>query len=133
MRRKDADERRIRSLAALARVLSRPETQSRLLELSAEEALQTLRAASVSVSRLQPDGLSVRTIVNVGDLGPDEERWPENEIHPMEEFRSLDVGSDHLVTWSWHLDSPTTPAVEKDLLRKLGKGSSVSTPLIVEG
>jgi hypothetical protein len=36
MRRKDADENRIRSLAALARVLSRPDTLHRLLELGAE-------------------------------------------------------------------------------------------------
>lgn len=133
MRRKDADESRIRSLAALARVLSRPETLHRLLELSAEEALRTLRAASVSISRLQPDGISVRTIVNVGDLGPHEERWPANEVHEMQELRGFDVGSDQLVTWSYHLDSPATPAAEKALLRSLGKGSSVSTPLVVEG
>ena len=133
MRRKDDDEVRIRSLAALARVLSRPDTLHRLLELSAEEALRTLRAASVSISRLQPDGESVRTIVNVGDLGPHEERWPENEVHPMQELRGLDVTSDRLVTWSWHLDSPATPPAEKALLRALGKGSSVSTPLVVEG
>ena len=133
MRRKDADENRIRSLAALARVLSRPDTLHRLLELSAEEALHTLRAASVSVSRLQPDGVSVRTIVNVGDLGPHEERWPQNEVHEMQELRDLDVASDRLVTWSYHLDSPATPPAEKELLRALGKGSSVSTPLVVEG
>ncbi len=132
MRRMD-DEVRIRSLAALARVLSRPDTLHRLLELSAEEALRTLRAASISISRVQADGVSVRTIVNVGDLGPREVRWPDNEVHKIEEFADFDVTTDELLTWSWHLDDPATPAGKKAQLRAVGKGSSVSTPLVVEG
>ena len=43
-------------------------------------------AASVSVSRLEPGTMTVRTIVNVGDLGPNEVRWPEDEAYSMEEF-----------------------------------------------
>jgi len=127
------DESRIRSLAALARVLTRPDTLNRLLELSAEEALGTLRAASVSVSRLQPDGRSVRTIVNVGDLGPDEVRWPENEVYPMDEFTGLDLAPEEIVTWAWQGDDPDTPPAEKELLRALDKGCSVSTTLVVDG
>ena len=70
--RRDDEQRRVRSLAALARALSRSESLPLLLEHAAEVAVQTMRAASVSISRLEPDGLTVRTIVNVGDLGPDE-------------------------------------------------------------
>lgn len=126
------DESRIRSLAALARVLGRSDTLHRTLEHAAEEARRTLRAASVSVSRVQPDGLTVRTIVNVGDLGPHEERWPEDETYRMEEFGSLDTEVDDLVIWAWERDDPTTPECERELLAALHKGSSVSAPLVVD-
>ena len=130
---RDDDQRRIRSLAALARALSRSESLHRLLEHAAEVALQTLHAASVSISRLEPDGRSVRTIVNVGDLGPDEVRWPDDETYLIEEFDGLNPGTDELVTWAWHRDDPRTPRRERALLEELGKGSSVAAPLLVAG
>lgn len=59
-------ETRIRSLADMARALGRSEALYRLLEIAAEEARVALDAASVSVSRLEPGTMTVRTIVNVG-------------------------------------------------------------------
>jgi hypothetical protein len=35
--------------------------------------------ASISVSRLEPGTGSVRTLLNAGQLGPHEERWPADE------------------------------------------------------
>ena len=131
--RRDDEQRRVRSLAALARALSRSESLPLLLEHAAEVAVQTMRAASVSISRLEPDGLTVRTIVNVGDLGPDEVRWPQDETYRIEEFAGLDPVTDDLVTWAWHRDDPATPRCERELLERLGKGSSVAAPLVVAG
>lgn len=131
--RRAHDQGRIRSLAALARALSRSESPQRLLEHAAEEALRTLDAASVSVSRLEPDGVSVRTIVNVGDLGPDEVRWPEDETYQMAEFTSLNLSAEEPVTWHWRRDDPGTPKSERALLERLGKGASLSAPLLVSG
>jgi diguanylate cyclase (GGDEF)-like protein len=124
---------RIRSLAAMARAVGHSSTLERMLEISAEQAREALRAASVSVSRLEPGGLTVRTIVNVGDLGPREVRWPEDETYEMAEFVGLDVRVQDLVTWTWDVDDPETPVTERDLLRDLGKGCSVSAPLVVDG
>jgi diguanylate cyclase (GGDEF)-like protein len=131
--RSDNDQGRIRSLAALARALSRSESLRHLLEHAAEEAVRTLRAASVSVSRLETDGITVRTIVNVGDLGPGEVRWPDDETYEMAEFASLNLSADEPVTWHWVRDDPATPACERELLERLDKGASVSAPLIVSG
>ncbi len=64
------EDMRIRSLAHLARALGRSETLSRLIEIAAEEARVAIDAASVSVSRLIPGSLTIRTVINVGDLGP---------------------------------------------------------------
>lgn len=104
-----------------------------LLETAAEEARGALRAASVSVSRLRPGSLVIRTIVNVGDLGPHEVRWPTDETYVMTEFADLDLGVDRVVSWARHLDDPDLAPHERALLEDLGKGSSLSAPVVVDG
>ncbi len=126
------EQGRVSSLAALARALGRADSLPGLLETAAEAARRTLRAASVSVSRLE-DGVRVRTLVNVGDLGPGEERWPSDEVYDMDELHGLDTSVDALVTWAWNLDDPHLPDVERVLLERLEKGASVSAPLVVDG
>jgi diguanylate cyclase (GGDEF)-like protein len=127
------EETRIRSLAAMARALGRSEALFRLLEIAAEEALSAMEAGSVSVSRLVPGTLTVRTLVNVGDLGPDEQRWPDSETYDIDEFANLEIVLDDLQTWTGSLDDPDTPGPERELLERLGKGSSIGAPIIVDG
>lgn len=128
------EQSRLRSLASLARALNRPHVVRRLLELAAEEALRSLPASSVSVSRVDDDPQTVRTLLNVGDLGPGEVRWPEDESYPMPEFAHMDATEDaDLLVWRWAVDDPTTPQSEQDLLRSMGKTSSVAAPLLVDG
>lgn len=127
------EEVRIRSLAGLARALGRSEALFDLLETAAEGACTAMRAASVSVSRLLPGTILVRTIVNVGDLGPHEVRWPEDETYTMDEFASLELVLERLETWAFSLEDPTIPASERTLLEELCKGSSLGGPLIVDG
>jgi len=124
---------RIRGLAAMARAVGQSGTLERTLELAAEQARVALRAASVSVSRLEPGSAVVRTIVNVGDLGPGEVRWPQDETYSMEELLDLDPSAGDAVSWRWDVDDPGLPAHERDLLLELGKGSSISAPLVVDG
>ena len=124
---------RIRSLAATAHALSRPATVPRLAEMAAEEALVALVAASVSVSRLEPGTWNIRTLVNVGDLGPDEVRWPENEWYSIDEFAYLNDVMVRFATWIADAADPHTEPAERRLLEKLGKGSSMAAPLMVDG
>lgn len=127
---------RLRSLAITARILSHPHPIPRLLEIAAEEVCRTLPAASASVSRIEPDGQSVRTLVNVGVLGPGELPWPERELHPMPELEQVDPEApdvDSPIVWRWAVDDRATPASERTLLRRLGKRCSVSGPLVVDG
>ena len=124
---------RLRSLASMARVLNRSHPLTRILEIAAEEARRILPAASVSVSRAEPDGRSVRTIVNVGDLGPEEVRWPENETYPMPEFADVDAEDEELTVWRWRVDDPETPERERELLEQLDKCCSLCAPVVVDG
>ncbi len=128
-----AEERRIRSLARIARILGRSEALLQLLEQAAEEALTAIRASSVSVSRLEPGSMRVRTLVNVGELGPNEVRWPEDETYAMDEFVNLELVVDDLLTWSASLEDPNCDPNERRLLTALGKGSSIGAPIVVDG
>src|SRR4051812_47607970 len=124
---------RIRSLAAMARALGRSESLFRLLETAAEEARVAIDASSVSVSRLVPGTLTVRTLLNVGELGPDEQRYPENETYEMQEFANLELVLSEMQTWVADVRDPDLDLVERDLLEQLGKGSSLGAPIVVDG
>lgn len=125
---------RLRGLASLGRALARPRPLRQLLELAAEEACRILPASSCSVSRTEPGDEAVRTIVNVGALGPGEVRWPEAEYYAMPEFRGVDVDADETVVWRWAADDLTgTPAAERELLLALGKHYSMCAPILVDG
>ena len=56
-----------------------------VLEVAAEEARAAIGAASLSVSRWERELGALRTIINVGELGPEEERYPATEIYPLHE------------------------------------------------
>jgi diguanylate cyclase (GGDEF)-like protein len=126
-------ETRIRSLADMARALGRSEELFRLLEIAAEEARLSLGAASVSVSRLEPGTMTVRTIVNVGDLGPTEVRWPDNEVYDMGDYANLAVLSQDWIPWRAAVDDPSTDGRERLLLQELDKHCAIGSPIIVDG
>jgi diguanylate cyclase (GGDEF)-like protein len=104
-----------------------------VLELAAERALAAMGAASLSISRWETDAGLVRVLVNVGDLGPGEERFPADETYSAEEYPSvIDVmreGGAHLS----FVDDPGTDPSMRALLERLGKESSLAVPMILEG
>ena len=76
-------------LRALIRVTSAVAAAHRLedvLETVAEVSCGMLRAASVSVSRWEREHNRLRTLINVGTLAPGEERWPDAELWPLDDF-----------------------------------------------
>jgi diguanylate cyclase (GGDEF)-like protein len=102
-----------------------------VLELAAERALDALGCASLSMSRWE--GGEVVTLVNVGRLGPGEERLPSDERYPLGEFpttaRVLSSGGTMVAS----VDDPDTDPAQRELLRRLEKESSVSVPIVIEG
>lgn len=125
---------RMRGLASLGRALSRPRPLLQLLELAAEEACRILPASTCSVSRTEPGGGAVRTIINVGDLGPGEVRWPDAEYYATPEFEAVDTDADATVVWQWAADDLAgTPEPERELLARLGKQYSMCAPILVDG
>ena len=102
-----------------------------VLELAAERALAAIGASSLSISRWQAG--EVVTLINFGELGPGEERHPEDERYPLSLYpRSLAVlnGGGTLVSG---VDDPASDPAHRELLRSLGKETSLTVPIVYEG
>jgi len=123
----------LRSLGNLARVLSTSSGLLPLLETAAEEALVALRAASVSLSRLEPGGDLIRVLVNVGDLALTEERFPVDETYALAHWGATRQVMTDGITRTSCLDDSDCDPMEAELLMMLGKGSSVAAAIVVDG
>ncbi len=131
--RSDEATTRIQSLAAVARALGLSIRLDQMLELASESALSALGASSISISRLQPGTSTLQTLINVGDLAPDEERWPVQETYHFDDYPQARQVLSDLKVWVTEVDDPLSDPIEVELLRKLGKRTALAAPLIVDG
>src|SRR5215210_859884 len=126
-------EAQLRALIDVAAAAASAHALEEVLELAAERALAALGGASLSISRWDMEAGLVRTLVNVGDLGPGEEGFPENETYSQEEYSSvytvMGEGRPYFAT----VDDPGSDPAMRELLQRLGKESSLAVPLILDG
>lgn len=127
------DTARIQSLAAMARALGLSVRLDQMIELAAEEALKALKASSVSISCLKPGTGALHTMINVGDLSPNEVRLPTDEVYEFDDYPQARKLVADLRVWVTRLDDPEGDPGELALLRALGKNSSMAAPLVVDG
>ena len=104
-----------------------------VLEVAAEEARAALNAASLSVSRWERESGALHTIINVGDLGPGEDRYPREEIYLLGEDRSGERLLRDGVAYFNAVDDTGVDPWNAARLRRLGKESEVGVPIMVEG
>ncbi len=90
-------------------------------------------ASSVSISRWEREHDRVRTLINVGELGPGEERFPTGETYELADYplaaRLLRDGESYVVSRG---DDGLGPA-DRQLLDALDKGSYIGVPVIFDG
>jgi diguanylate cyclase (GGDEF)-like protein len=127
------EDRRVRALVAVASQLGRAQELAEVLETAAEAMRVTLDVSSVSISRWEHEGELLRTLINAGDLGPGEERWPTHETYPVDAnpvaHRVLRRGEPHIT----NRDDPTADAIERALLGVLHKQWSAAVAIVVDG
>jgi diguanylate cyclase (GGDEF)-like protein len=133
LRDRDEASRRLRSLTALTEAIGRDGSLEDVLEVTAEEARLALGASSLSISRLERDHGRLRTLVNTGELSPDEVARPDDEVYALSDFPQA---ASRLIDRAVNIelaDDPDGDGRERLLLEQLGKGSSVGAPIIVGG
>src|SRR5215212_3853614 len=126
-------EAQLRALIDVAAVAAGAHRLEEVLELAAERSLAAVNAASLSISRWDADKGQLRTLVNVGELSPWEDRFPNDEVYSVEEFpalRRLMEENEHVIG---SVGDPGTDPAQQELLRRMGKESSLAVQMIIEG
>ncbi|MEO5852649.1 MAG: sensor domain-containing diguanylate cyclase [Nocardioides sp.] len=124
----------LQALVRLASLITSSPAATDLLETVAETTRELLTADSVSISRLEDDRITLRTMLNVGSLGPGEERRPAHETFRVTDFPDSLAFLDgrpvrRIVT---DVDDPQAEPAEVALLRSLGKASSLKIPILLD-
>ena len=126
-------ESELRALIAVSAAVAAAHTLDDVLEIVAEQTLQVVGAASVSICRWERELGLGRALINVGDLGPSEERYPVEEVYPLADF-PLDVallerGQPYLSAFN----DPDNDQSEREMLARLRKSSYLAVPIVFEG
>jgi diguanylate cyclase (GGDEF)-like protein len=104
-----------------------------VLEPAAEEARRAIGAASLSISRWERDRNVLRTLINVGELGPGADRYPEEEVYPVGEAPNLQRLLLRGQAYFNAVDDPAADPVAVSQLIAFDKDSEVAVPIVVEG
>lgn len=122
----------LRTMLRISQAVLRANYFDEALEVIAEQALGALAAASLSISRWERGDNTLRTLINVGDLGPGERRWPDDEVYPVKD--------DTHITQLLHQGRPYINSVDDDVdpralasLHQVEKESEVAVPVTYDG
>lgn len=123
----------MRSVFGITRVLGSGRETGELMRLALEEARRIVGAASASVERWDRDTDALHCLVNVGQLGPEEQAFPEDEVYLLSDYaqarRTMLTGLPYI----HRVDDSAGDQEAVDLLKALGKYSSAAVPIYVDG
>ncbi len=123
----------LRALIAVAGAVAAAHRLEDVLEVVAEQTRRVVGASSVSISRWEREHERVRTLINVGELGAGEERFPTGETYDLAEYplaaRLLREGVSYVVSRG----DAGLPASDRALLDVLDKDSYIGVPVIFDG
>ncbi len=126
-------ESELRALIAVAGAVAAAHRLEDVLEVVAEETRRVVGASSVSISRWEREHDRVRTLINVGELGPGEERFPTSETYELADFplaaQLLREGASYVISRG----DADLGAHDRQLLDALDKGSYIGVPVIFDG
>jgi diguanylate cyclase (GGDEF)-like protein len=126
------DPRALRAVLRVSQAVLGAHGLDEALEVIAEQSLVALGATSFSISRWERERGVLRTLINVGDLGPGEERWPESEEYPILDYRGVGPLLRRGEPYVNAVDDPGADAADKELLERLGKESELAVPIMYE-
>jgi diguanylate cyclase (GGDEF)-like protein len=104
-----------------------------VLELAAIEAREAIGAASLSICRFEDDCRRYRALLNVGELGEGEVKFPEDEVDEVARFPRLEEMSRTGKPYFNSVDDPDTDPATVALLTRLGKSSDLGVAIEIEG
>jgi diguanylate cyclase (GGDEF)-like protein len=127
----DLVEAQLYALVEVAAAAAAAHRLEDVLELAAERSLAAIGGASLSIGRWESGWIV--TLINVGRLGPGEDRFPNDERYPLSEFPTTEqvLASGGMMVAA--VDDPDSDPAHRELLRSLEKESSLTVPIVFEG
>ena len=122
----------LRALLEISQAVQRAQYFDEALEVIAEQALLALDAASLSISRWERPDNVLRTLVNVGDLGPGEERWPENQLYPVTDDQHVVELLQHGRPYISSIDDENVDPAAVAVLRRVNKESELAVAVMFD-
>jgi diguanylate cyclase (GGDEF)-like protein len=123
----------LHALIDVASVAAGAQRLEEVLELAAERSLEAIGGSSLAISRWDMTTGVVRTLVNVGELGPGEERFPKDETYSVDDYPSVFAVIREGRSSLARVDDPETDPAQRELLKRLGKETSLSVPMVLQG
>ena len=126
---------RLKSLEDFAKLVTSVGRSDRVLELTAREAQTALRATTVSLSVWEHELGRWRTLVNVGELGPGEVTFPQDEVYLLNDYPLEQEAMLSGLPYIADLDETVLPAhpAAAALVARLGKQSALGVPVFLDG
>lgn len=122
----------LRTMLRISNAVLRANYFDEVLEVVAEQALAALGASSLSISRWERDSDTLRTLINVGDLQPGDQRWPDHDIYPITDDPYVAGLLQHGRPYVHAIDDPAITPADLDYLRRAGKESEVAVPVMFD-
>ncbi|CAN5746926.1 hypothetical protein BH10ACT9_BH10ACT9_33970 [soil metagenome] len=104
-----------------------------ILEVVAEQALAALGASTLAISRWERNEQILRTLINVGDLKPGEQRWPEADVYDVSTDPFLTNLLQHGRPYLHAIDDDDVDPVVSEYLLRADKESEVAVPVMFDG
>ena len=127
------DQFRLAALSGFVSLLSASRGYAELLTAMSKESVQALQASSVSLSIWERDRGVMRTLVNVGELGPEEAERPVDEVYALASYPLLERITLRGVGYVQTIGEPGGDEGVDQVLRREGKQSCLGVPVQFEG
>ena len=140
----DDGDTRLRAVVGLAQAMAAAPSRREAVWAAATRSMTALQGTFAAVSAWQRDQGRLRVVVNVGELAPDEEEFPESETYPVHDFP--EIAEFRHEAWSgggegsaWvevaGATAPEGPRCPSRVaaLRRRGRGCCVVAPIVLHG
>ena len=121
----------LKALLRISEAISRADYFDEVLEVVADQARAALGASSLSISRWEPSRAALRTLVNVGDLGPQEQRWPQDDYYDATLFTDINTMRSEGASYTYSTDDQDCSPEGRRALQDAGKESGLAVPVMV--
>ena len=120
----------LKALLRISDAVLRADYFDEVLEVIAEQALSALSASSLTISRWEARKGALQTLINVGDLAADEQRWPQDDYYFLADDSLVTELLQNGRSYVNAIDDENCPPDCKRLLEAMGKESELAVPVM---